>query len=94
MYYRLGLAELERVAGSEGECGGQARDQSPAGGCLGGTHQLRQVSAGEGSQQQIYILSQKIIQYFQGAARDGKTPDGSSYVEAAEKQEIKELLAN
>merc|ERR1711988_877511 len=29
-----------------------------------------------------------------GAARDGKTPDGSSYVEAAEKQEIKELLAN
>jgi len=29
-----------------------------------------------------------------GAARDGKTPDGSSYVEAAEKQEIKELLTN
>ena len=25
----------------------------------------------------------------QGAARDGKTPDGSSYVEAAEKPEIK-----
>jgi len=29
-----------------------------------------------------------------GAARDGKTPDGSSYVEAAEKQEIKDLLTN
>jgi len=29
-----------------------------------------------------------------GASRDGKTPDGSSYVEAAEKQEIKDLLTN
>ena len=30
----------------------------------------------------------------QGAAKDGKTPDGSSYVEAAEKAEIKALLTN
>jgi ankyrin repeat protein len=28
----------------------------------------------------------------QGASRDGKTPDGSSYLEAAEKDEIKALL--
>jgi len=29
-----------------------------------------------------------------GAAKDGKTPDGSSYVDAAEKAEIKALLTN
>ena len=41
------------------------------------------------------ILMQLIfISVCQGAARDGKTPDGSSYVEAAEKQEIKDLLTN
>ena len=34
------------------------------------------------------------ISVCQGASRDGKTPDGSSYVEAAEKQEIKDLLTN
>jgi hypothetical protein len=28
----------------------------------------------------------------QGASKDGKCPDGSSYVEAAEKEEIKALL--
>lgn len=41
------------------------------------------------------ILMQLIfISVCQGASRDGKTPDGSSYVEAAEKQEIKDLLTN
>ena len=41
------------------------------------------------------ILMQLIfICVCQGASRDGKTPDGSSYVEAAEKQEIKDLLTN
>ena len=34
----------------------------------------------------IYILM------FQGASKTGQAPDGSSYVEAAEKEEIKALL--
>ena len=29
---------------------------------------------------------------FQGASKEGKCPDGSSYVEAAEKEEIRALL--
>lgn len=28
----------------------------------------------------------------QGASKNGKTPDGTPYIEAAEKEEIKELL--
>lgn len=30
--------------------------------------------------------------FLQGASKTGKTPDGTPYLEAAEKEEIKELL--
>ena len=33
-----------------------------------------------------------VLSLFQGASKTGKAPDGSSYVEAAEKDDIKVLL--
>ena len=33
-----------------------------------------------------------LMSVFQGASKSGKAPDGSSYIEAAEKEEIKALL--
>lgn len=39
-------------------------------------------------------MIQSLTVCYQGAAKDGKTPDGSSYVDAAEKADIKALLQN
>ena len=40
----------------------------------------------------VYYCVEFMFIYFQGAQKDGKAPDGSSYLEAAEKEEIKALL--
>lgn len=37
-----------------------------------------------------FLLETFVI--LQGASKNGKTPDGTPYIEAAEKDEIKELL--
>ena len=38
------------------------------------------------------VFLKKFLSPLQGCSKDGKAPDGTSYVEAAEKEEIKQLL--
>ena len=41
------------------------------------------------------VVSAKVLQnlcYTQGASRNGKAPDGSSYIDCAESDEVKALL--
>lgn len=40
----------------------------------------------------LFSESVKLFYYLQGASKNGVTPDGMSYIDAAEKQEIKQLL--
>lgn len=40
----------------------------------------------------VFSFRNQWLDYFQGASKNGKTPDGTPYIDAAEKEEIKELL--